>query len=138
MSFRIWLFISGILALTAVAASAYGAHALNRIADVTAAANIYDTAQLFHMLHAITLFGLSGLLAATEGRRSLWTGAMLQISGVAFLAGIGLFSGGIYYTVLKGVELGVPIIPAGGVLFMVGWTALALSAFGFRNFQRQD
>jgi uncharacterized membrane protein YgdD (TMEM256/DUF423 family) len=47
-----------------------------------------------------------------------------------------LFSGGIYYQVLKSVQLGNGIIPAGGISFMVGWGALALSVFGFRRAAR--
>jgi uncharacterized membrane protein YgdD (TMEM256/DUF423 family) len=57
---------------------------------------------------------------------------MLNLAAVAFLAGIALFSGGIYYHVLKGVPPSAPIVPAGGLAFMVGWAALALSAFGYR------
>ncbi len=133
MSFRIWLFIAGITALLAIVAGAYGAHALNSSALFPRAAKIYDTAQLFHMIHAVALFGIAILMAGTDGRRAGWTSWILNIAALAFLAGIALFSGGIYYHVLKGVEPGVPIVPFGGVSFMIGWGALALSAFGFRS-----
>ena len=131
--FRIWLFIAGLVALAAVVAAAHGAHELNRYALFPAAAKIYDTAQLFHMMHAIALFGVAILLATTDGRRHGWSSLMLNLAAVAFLAGIALFSGGIYYHVLKGVP---PSAPAGGLAFMVGWAALALSAFGFRSVTR--
>jgi uncharacterized membrane protein YgdD (TMEM256/DUF423 family) len=133
MAFRTWLFIAGVTALLAIAAAAYGAHALSQTTLFPTAAKIYDTAQLFHMLHAAAIFGIATLFAATEGRRAFWASLMLQIAAFSFLAGIGLFSGGIYYHVLKGVEPSVPIVPAGGASFMVGWGALALSAFGFRR-----
>lgn len=132
MSFRIWLFIAAISALLAIIAAAHGAHALNRTALFPTAAKIYDTAQLFHMLHATALFGVAILFGATDRRRVFWATLMLQIAAIGFVAGIVLFSGGIYYHVLKGVEPGLPIVPAGGVSFMIGWSALALSAFGFR------
>jgi uncharacterized membrane protein YgdD (TMEM256/DUF423 family) len=134
--FRIWLFIAGLVALAAVVAAAHGAHELNRYALFPAAAKIYDTAQLFHMTHAIALFGVAILLATTDGRRHGWSSLMLNLAAVAFLAGIALFSGGIYYHVLKGVPPNAPIVPAGGLAFMVGWAALALSAFGFRSVTR--
>lgn len=133
MSFRIWLFIAGVVALAAIVAAAHGAHALDRAASFSTTARIYDTAQLFHMLHAVALFCVATLLAGTEGRRKGWASWMLQIAALGFLAGIILFSGGIYYHVLKGIEPSVPIVPVGGISFMVGWGALALSAFGFRS-----
>ncbi len=131
--FRIWLFVAGLVALAAVLAAAHGAHELNRYALFPTAAKIYDTAQLFHMVHAIALFGVAIMLATTEGRRNAWSTAMLNLSAFAFLAGIAMFSGGIYYHVLRGIEPSIPIVPAGGVSFMVGWAALALSAFGYRR-----
>jgi uncharacterized membrane protein YgdD (TMEM256/DUF423 family) len=134
--FRIWLFIAGLVALAAMAAAAHGAHELNRYALFPTAAKIYDTAQLFHMVHAIALFGVAVLLATTDGRRTGWSSAMLNLAALAFLAGIIMFSGGIYYHVLQGVRPNVPIVPAGGIAFMIGWAALALSAFGFRNAER--
>jgi uncharacterized membrane protein YgdD (TMEM256/DUF423 family) len=133
MSFRFWLFVAGISALLSIAAAAHGAHALNRVALFPTAAKIYDTAQLFHMAHAIALLAVAVLLGATEDRRTVWGDWMLQIAAFAFLAGMALFSGGIYYHVLKGIEPSIPIVPAGGVSFMIGWAALALSAFGFRG-----
>ena len=127
--FRVWLFIAGVTALLAIMAGAYGAHALNSSALFPTAAKIYDTAQLFHMVHAVALFGIAILMAGTDGRRAGWASWMLHIAALGFLAGMLLFSGGIYYQVLKGVETGMPIVPVGGVSFMIGWAALALSAF---------
>lgn len=131
--FRIWLFIAGLVALAAVIAAAHGAHELNRYALFPTAAKIYDTAQLFHMVHAVAVFGVAILLGTTDGHRSVWSSVMLNLAALAFLAGIAMFSGGIYYHVLKGAQPSVPIVPAGGISFMVGWGALALSAFGFRK-----
>jgi uncharacterized membrane protein YgdD (TMEM256/DUF423 family) len=136
MSFRIWLFIAGLSALGSVIAAAYGAHALGTLTAMTGANRAYEIAQTFHMVHSVALFGVASVLAGTDGRRYVWGGLMLQIAALAFLAGMIMFSGGIYYQVLKGIQAGVPIIPAGGVSFMVGWGALALSAFGFRRLAR--
>ena len=133
MSFRIWLFLAGISALLAVIAGAYSAHSLGGLNVTSGATKAFEVAQTFHMMHSIALFGLAALLAATDSRRTAWANWMLQIVGFAFLAGIMLFSGGIYYQVLGAVKSGVPLIPAGGISFMIGWTALALSAFGFHG-----
>jgi uncharacterized membrane protein YgdD (TMEM256/DUF423 family) len=133
MAFRIWLFIAGMVAVTALVAAAYGAHALNRFALIPTVAKIFDIGQLYHMAHALALFGLAILLAATDGRRTAWSNLMINAAGLAFLAGIAAFSGGIYYQVLTEVKLPEGIIRSGGTAFMAGWAALALSAFGFHS-----
>ncbi len=133
MAFRIWLFISGLAALSAVAAAAYGAHGLNGLTGYVRLAAIYETAQRFHMIHALALFGAAILMAATEGRRNLWGGLTLNLAALCFLTGILMFSGGIYYQVLNAQQTGVPIVPLGGGAFMVGWAAIALSVFGYRT-----
>lgn len=133
MAFRIWLFVAGVSAVLAVLAAAHGAHALGSMGVLTGALKSYEIAQNFHMLHSLALFGVAVMFAATDARRTLWAGAMLNIAGAAFLAGILLFSGGIYNQVLNAAQAGVPIVPIGGVSFMVGWASLALSAFGFRG-----
>jgi uncharacterized membrane protein YgdD (TMEM256/DUF423 family) len=91
------------------------------------------TGLLYHLFHSMALFGVAILLAATEGRSGLWGRWMPQMAAVAFLAGIFMFSGGIYYHVLNGVKLSTPTVPAGGVSFITGWILLSLSSFGFRR-----
>ncbi len=133
MSFRIWVFIAGISALLAVIAAAHAAHSLGTLNVISGQTKAFEIAQNFHLLHSIALFGIAALLAATEGRRTAWGSWMLQVAAFAFLIGIVLFSGGIYQQVLNGVKSGVPVVPVGGVSFMIGWAALALSAFGYRQ-----
>jgi uncharacterized membrane protein YgdD (TMEM256/DUF423 family) len=133
MAFRIWLFLAGAAALLAVIMAAHGAHTLGGLTTFSAATKAYEIAQTFHMTHALALFGVALAFAATEGRRTAWAGWMLHIAGAAFVLGIVMFSGGIYHQALKGLQGGAPIIPVGGVSFMTGWAALAVSAFGFRR-----
>jgi uncharacterized membrane protein YgdD (TMEM256/DUF423 family) len=131
--FRLWLFISGIVALAAVAAGAWGAHGLTGLAPYPRLTAIFDTAQRFHLAHSIALFGVAVLFAATDGRRNLWGAITLNLAALGFLIGIILFSGGIYYQVLNIQQTGLKVVPAGGMAFMIGWVAVALSAFGFRS-----
>jgi uncharacterized membrane protein YgdD (TMEM256/DUF423 family) len=137
MSYRIWLFLAGLAGASAVAAAAYGAHGLNGAVTFSASVKIYETAALFHALHALALTLTAVLLAATEGRRGAFACWMLNIAALAFVAGIVLFSGGIYYQIVGGAQSTMPVVPAGGIAFMVGWVALALSAFGLRKAQVQ-
>jgi uncharacterized membrane protein YgdD (TMEM256/DUF423 family) len=129
MSFRFWLFIAGISSAIAVAAEAYGTHALYNLPPLETV--ILQTGLRYHLFHSMALFGVAALLAATEGRSGLWGRWMPQMAAVAFLGGIFMFSGGMYYHILNGAKPSVPIIPAGGVSFITGWVLLSLSSFGF-------
>lgn len=131
MSFRIWLCAAALFGLTSVFAAAYGAHGLTGITTSATALKIYETAQQFQALYSVVLIGIAVLIAATEGQRSTLTDWALQISAGAFVLGILLFSGGIYLGVVTGAHTGLPIVPIGGGLFLLGWLALAVSAFGF-------
>jgi uncharacterized membrane protein YgdD (TMEM256/DUF423 family) len=130
MSYRIWLFITGLTGATAVAAGAIGSHVLKPEGAMLKA---YESAQLFHALHAIALLAVAVLLAVTAGRRNAWGALMLQFAALGFLGGIALFSGGIYMWI--GLDMHPPsgLIPAGGTLLMAGWLSLGLSAFGLRH-----
>lgn len=132
MSYRIWLFLAGVAGATAIAASAYGAHKLNGVVTFSPTVKMYDTASLFHALHAIALTLTAALLAATEGRRAGFGTVLLNVAAVAFVLGIVLFSGGIYYQALHEGQTMGRTVPSGGIAFMIGWAALAFSAFGFR------
>ncbi|MBT5020051.1 MAG: DUF423 domain-containing protein, partial [Planctomicrobium sp.] len=75
--------------------------------------------QMYHSL-AILIVALVPLPVANRSR---------DIAGWSFLLGIILFSGSLYALVLTGqTKLGM-ITPLGGVLFIIGWIALAIAAF---------
>jgi uncharacterized membrane protein YgdD (TMEM256/DUF423 family) len=131
--FRFWLFISGIVALAAVVAGAWGAHGITELAAYPRLASIFHTALLFHLIHSLALFAVAVLFAATDGRRNRWGAIMLSLAASGFLIGIILFSGGIYYQVINIQQTGLKIVPAGGASFMIGWLAVALSTFGYRS-----
>lgn len=119
-----WLALGALLAAAAVAAGAMGAHALEKRLDEQHLKS-FETAVRYQFFHALGLI-VVGLLAAEwpEGR---WTWA-----GGLFLAGIVLFSGGIYVWLATGIRLFVLIVPVGGTSWIVGWLALAAAAFRLR------
>jgi uncharacterized membrane protein YgdD (TMEM256/DUF423 family) len=63
-----------------------------------------------------------------EGARS----AALRVAGWAFGAGVVLFSGSLYLLALDGPRILGPVTPIGGVCFIIGWIALAVSALDRR------
>jgi uncharacterized membrane protein YgdD (TMEM256/DUF423 family) len=133
MAFRFWLLIAGLAGAAAIVMGAYGAHALRDAGAAPAVMRVFETGQLYHALHALALLGLAALVAASEGRRRGFAALMLNLAGAAFTGGILLFSGGIYAQTGMGGAGNPGIVPLGGILFMIGWVALALAAFGIRK-----
>ena len=105
-------------ALLAVAAGAFGAHALRaRLpADLLA---VFETAARYQMYHALALLFVAW--AATQ-----WPSAALRAAGWLFLGGTALFSGSLYLLALTGARGWGAVTPLGGLLFLGGWLATAV------------
>lgn len=117
----IWVRAGAILGALAVAAGAFGAHALRDRLDARAL-GWFETAAHYQIVHALALVAV-GLLAGS-GRAGVATNA----AGWSFLVGTLIFAG-----TLDGLALGGPrwlgaITPIGGTLLIVGWLALAGAA----------
>jgi uncharacterized membrane protein YgdD (TMEM256/DUF423 family) len=121
MTARAALTLAALLMFVAVAAGAFGAHALRaRLApDMTA---VWQTAVQYHAWHALGL-AVVGLLTIHVPER-----AGLALAGWLFIAGIVLFSGSLYAMALTGVRALGAITPFGGVAFLAGWLSLAWAA----------
>ncbi len=121
MTARAALTLAALLMFVAVAAGAFGAHALRtRLApDMTA---VWQTAVQYHAWHALGL-AIVGLLTIHVPER-----AGLALAGRLFIAGIVLFSGSLYAMALTGVRGLGAITPIGGAAFLAGWLALAWAA----------
>jgi uncharacterized membrane protein YgdD (TMEM256/DUF423 family) len=111
--------IGALFAFAGVALGAFGAHALrSRISAEMLA--VWNTAVLYHLLHAVALFAL-GLYAKA-------TGADVKTGGLLLAAGILIFSGSLYALALSGIKPLGAITPIGGVLFLAGWAWLAFKS----------
>jgi uncharacterized membrane protein YgdD (TMEM256/DUF423 family) len=122
LSPRTMLVVAAGLMFFGVAAGAFGAHALRgRIA--VDALGTYQTAVLYHLVHALGLIGV-GLLALQ------WPDAARPLAWTAFLlvVGVVLFSGSLYALVLTGVRTFGVVTPVGGIAFLAGWVLLAWTA----------
>lgn len=106
-------------ALLAVAAGAFGAHALRARLDPAMLA-VFETAARYQMYHALGLLLVAWALAR-------WPSPFVTAAGWCFVAGIVLFSGSLYALTLSGVRgLGM-ITPLGGLAFLAGWALLAVA-----------
>lgn len=114
---RTFALIGSVLAFLAVAAGAFGAHALRaRLTPGDLA--IFETAARYQMYHALAL-----LAAAWAAGR--WPGGAAHAAGWLFLAGTLVFSGSLYLLVLSGARWLGAVTPLGGVALLAGWAALA-------------
>jgi len=126
MSYRFWVFAAATLGMLGVLAGSVGAHAMiGYPADVT---RVYDIALRYHIMHVPALLAVAWL-ASLDARRGggSW---LIQVAGIAFLAGVALFSGALYLRTIAGLSTGLPLPPLGGFLLVFGWVAMGLVAFG--------
>lgn len=110
---RLFCIIGASFAGLAVAAGAFGAHAL---ADLIAADRLqtYETAARYQMYHSLAVLLLGIWMERREARR-------LYAAGWCFVAGMFLFSGSLYALVLTDTRWLGAITPFGGVAFLTGW-----------------
>ncbi|TME96328.1 MAG: DUF423 domain-containing protein [Chloroflexi bacterium] len=117
---RAFIAIGALSGCLAVAAGAFGAHALRaRLAPEML--DVFQTGVTYEMYHALGLVGVGILLARFSTEGSVW----LSAAGWLFIAGSLLFSGSLYLLALTGTLWLGAITPLGGVAFLLGWLALA-------------
>lgn len=117
-----WFAIGAWLGAAGVVLGAFGAHGLKARVPAERVA-IWDTAAKYHLIHALALL-------ATAWASERWPGASTTAAGWLFLAGIVIFSGSLYALAATDVRALGAITPIGGLCFIAGWIALALSARG--------
>jgi uncharacterized membrane protein YgdD (TMEM256/DUF423 family) len=114
---RVWIGIGAVAGLTAVAAAALAAHGLEWLEP--ARLQMIRSAIQMHGWHALALL-VCGIWAPRGGR-------LANLAGAAFALGLLLFCGAVYALALTGTPTAI-MAPAGGILLMVGWALLGLSA----------
>ena len=122
-----WMVAAAINGLLAVAAGAFGAHALeSRLAPSDLAA--FEVGARYQMYHALALLAVAFVAAKPS--------STLNAAGTCFTVGIILFSGSLYGLSLLGWKWLGPITPVGGALFLAGWALLAWSGLASSETQR--
>jgi uncharacterized membrane protein YgdD (TMEM256/DUF423 family) len=117
---RVFFGLGALSALLAVAAGAFGSHALrNRLAPDTL--GIFEVGVRYHMYHALALLAAAWAV-------SRWPGGAAVTAGWLFVAGTVIFSGSLYLLSFTGQRWLGAITPLGGVAFILGWAALAWAA----------
>ncbi len=122
MSSRLALLLAAASLFVAVAAGAFGAHALrSRLAPDLM--TIYQTAVQYHFWHALGLLAVGILLLHRPDSGALGVAAWLLVAGMV------LFSGSLYALALTGIRGLGAVTPVGGLAFLAAWLAVAWAAW---------
>ena len=89
-----------------VALGAFGAHGLKTILTANGTLDIWQTAVLYHLIHAVA---------------ALWTSTRYPSVTWTWTAGILIFSGSLYLLAVTNIRWLGAITPIGGLLFLAGW-----------------
>ena len=128
-SCRRWIVVAAVLGGSSVALGAFGAHFLPAFLArqgldaelVQRRLGNWETAAKYQMYHALALLAIAWLVTQARPSAAIFAGWL-------FVAGVVIFSGCLYLLVLTGKGVLGAIVPFGGVLLIVGWSVLAISA----------
>ncbi|WP_421764800.1 DUF423 domain-containing protein [Ekhidna sp.] len=118
---KLFLIISSISGLLAVALGAFGAHALKDKLQASGTLDTFQTAVQYQFYHTLALLAIAFLMTKYE---SLW----LNYAGYSMTFGILIFSGSLYILCFTGMKWLGAITPIGGLLFILGWVFLLVTA----------
>lgn len=103
---KIAIQVAATLGFLGVALGAFGAHGLKNILTNNNTLVIWQTAVLYHLVHAV-----ASLWAAGRNPTVVWI----------WTAGVVVFSGSLYLLALTNLKWLGAITPLGGLLFLAGW-----------------
>ena len=104
--------LAALAGFLAVALGAFGAHGWKAVLEKNGTLAVWQTAALYHLVHAVVL-----LVLAQKA-------AVARVSFALFGAGIVVFSGSLYALAVTNVKWLGAITPLGGVCLLAGWLAL--------------
>ena len=107
--------VAAAFCLLAVGLGAFGAHGLKATLEANGTRDVWNTAVLYHLTHAIVLI----VLALHP--------ASLRLASGLITAGIVIFSGSLYILAITNVKWLGAITPIGGFCFLAGWLWLIFS-----------
>lgn len=119
-SFKLFFALGALFAFFAVAAGAFGAHALKHRFSVEQLA-VFEVGVRYQMYHALALLAAAIWI-------SIAPHSLVSIAAWLFVAGIIVFSGSLYLLALTSVKSWGAVTPIGGLLLLAGWGSLMIGA----------
>jgi len=114
-----YIFSGSILMALGVILGAFGAHSLNEILTQNSRIETYQTAVLYHFIHALGILVLGVLSIVLEKK--------FDLAFYLMLSGIIIFSGSLYILCVTNILWLGAITPIGGLLFIISWLSLAFT-----------
>lgn len=111
-----WWRVAGVAGALGVLLGAFGAHGLKDVVTDPHLLEVWETGARYHLIHALALCAVAAHPRRPNG------------AGIAFVAGMVLFSGSLYVMTLTGMRWLGAVTPLGGLSFIVGWVILAVRA----------
>ena len=117
---KVFVVLGAVLCAAAVAAGAFGAHALKARLPPELLGT-YKTAVEYQFYHALGLVLLGGLADRLPGS------TLISVAGWTMFGGIVIFSGSLYLLCGTGARWLGAVTPVGGLAFLVAWLLLAVA-----------
>ena len=105
--------LAALAGFLAVALGAFGAHGLKAVLETNGTLAAWQTAVLYHLVHAVVLLVLA--------QRAV----VARLPFMLFAVGMLIFSGTLYMLALTNLRWLGAITPLGGLCLLAGWLALA-------------
>jgi uncharacterized membrane protein YgdD (TMEM256/DUF423 family) len=110
--------LAAVIGFFGVLLGAFGAHALRPGLEAAGMMPIWQTAVLYHLVHAVALLAVTGQAAVS--RLTFWS----------FSLGIMVFSGSLYLLALTRISALGAVTPLGGLGMLLGWLSLLFNKAG--------
>ena len=107
-----WWRVAGVAGALGVLLGAFGAHGLRNVVVDPHLLEVWETGARYHLIHALALCAVAAHPARPRG------------AGIAFVAGMFLFSGSLYLMTLTDQRWLGAVTPLGGIGFITGWVLL--------------
>jgi uncharacterized membrane protein YgdD (TMEM256/DUF423 family) len=115
-------FFAGVIGAIGVMLGAFGAHALKETLIQFQTTGLWQTAVLYHLVHAVALIALAAGGAGPTGRLR----PLIAAAAACWIGGTLLFSGSLYALALGAPHALGPVTPVGGFLFLAGWAFVTI------------
>lgn len=112
MSYLFWVKVAGVLGFLGVGLGAFGAHSLKERLLALSTLATWETAVLYHLIHAVAILGFAALKLASP------------LPAICWLIGTIIFSGSLYILSVTGIKWLGAITPIGGLFLLAGWVLL--------------
>ena len=128
--FKNAIIVAGMLGFVGVAMGAFGAHALKARLLESNLTDVYRTASLYCLVHALALLAVGALqLVSTQEKAT----RRLRWASLFFLLGTLIFSGSLWVLAIFEMRWLGMLTPLGGLTLLAGWVSVLLSGLAIQS-----